>query len=206
MRFRIQFTVVTLTYTLWFFPTALAQNFTTPAPDGMASANFTGKCVTSSFFAFSYRLPEGVSLDDMSTAPNGGVDPTHRNFVLFKAYHPRGANRDVVNAAAEDRRSASDQSASSWMRALHNWNATRKDVPKQGEVGTASIGTLVLAKLEFQQSRDDGAITYETAYAYATRGYVVYFIFGSVDKDALVQLEKSMESFSANPGACRAPP
>ena len=183
-------------------PQSSAQSLTTPAPDGTPGATFVQGCVTSHFFNFTYRLPDGMSLADMSRAPNGGNDPTGRNFVLFMAHRARGINQDVVNAAAEDRRQASDSSAASWMRALHNLNKRRQDIPTQGEVESVPIGDQQLARLRFQQSRDDGVITYESAYAIGVRGYVVYFIFGSIDQAALASLERSMGYFSAKDGAC----
>ena len=119
---------------------------------------------------------------DMDQAPNTGNDPTHRNYVLFMASRDRKLSQDVVDVAAEDRRSAADPSAASWMRALHHWNATRSDVPAQGEVGSISVGGQELSQLHFQQTRADGVVTYEAAYAFGVKGYVVYFIFGSVDQ------------------------
>jgi len=179
-----------------------AQNYSTLAPDGTPGATFAQGCVTSRFFNFAYRLPDGMSLADMSKSPNGGSDPTGKNFVLFMAHRARGINQDVVNSAAEDRRSAGDSSAASWIRALHNLNKTRPDVPEQGEVESISIGEQQLSRLRFQQSRDDGMITYESAYAFGVHGYVVYFIFGSVDQAALASLERSMGYFSVKGGTC----
>jgi hypothetical protein len=179
-----------------------AQVYTTSAPDGTPGITSVPGCATSQFFQFAYRLPEGMALQDMSHAPNGGEDPTHRNYVLFMASRARGVNQDVVDVAAEDRRSASDSSAASWMRALHNWNAKRSDVPMQGEVETVSVSGQDLSRLEFQQSRQDGVITYEAAYAFGVKGFVVYFIFGSISRSALDDLAKSIRSLSIGSGNC----
>jgi hypothetical protein len=179
-----------------------AQDYTTAAPDGTPSATSVQGCISSSFFGFSYRLPEGMVLDDMSSAPNGGIDPTHKNFILFKAYRARSINRDVVDAAAEDRRSATDPSPESWMRTLHHWNSTRSDVRNQGDVESVTVGEQQFSRLRFHQLRDDGVITYETAFAIGTRGYVVYFILGSTDQVALALMEKSFETFSAEHAPC----
>lgn len=179
-----------------------AQNYTTVAPDGSPAAKFSNDCVSSNFFGFSYRVPKGMKFDDMSTAPNGGIDPSGKNFVIFKAYSPRGSNRDVVNAAAEDRRATADPSAESWMRALHRWNASRADVLRQGDVETVKVGEVQFARLRFEQSRYDGVITYEAAYAVGAQGYVVYLILGSTDQSGLDSIEKSIGSFSQRIGEC----
>src|SRR5580658_2249270 len=179
-----------------------AQEYSTPAPDGTAGATFSQGCVTSRFFDFTFRVPSGMSFDDMSNAPNGGKDSTGLNFVIFMAHRDHGLNRDVINVAAEDRRSKSDPSAASWMRALHQLNTSRSDVPVQGEVESIPVGDQQVSRLRFQQSRNDGVITYEAAYAVGVRGYVVYFIFGSIDQAVLTSMEKSMDSFSTKIGAC----
>lgn len=181
-----------------------AQVLTKPAPDGTPSATFDQDCVTSKFFDFTYRLPSGMSLDDMSNAPNGGDDPTHKNFVIFMAHRNRGINRDVVNAAAEDRRSTSDPRAASWIRALHNMNESRTDVPFQGKIEPISLGNQQFYRLRFQQSRGDGVLTYEAAYGTGVRGYVLYFILGSVIQAELATLEKSLDSFSSKADSCQA--
>jgi hypothetical protein len=189
---------------LFGFSTAycFGQTFTAPAPDGTPGIAISQGCLSSRFFEFTYRLPEGMSLSDMSEEPNGGKDPTGRGFVLFKAYKANDKNRDVVDAAAEDRRSAKDSSAASWIRALHRWNATRADVPKQDDVESTKLGAQEFSRLRFQQSRDDGVITYEAAYAIGVRGYVIFFILGSVDQRGLTALEESMKSLSTGNGAC----
>jgi hypothetical protein len=146
-----------------------------------------------------------MDFDDISTAPNGGKDSTGRNFILFKAYRPRGINRDVIDAAAEDRTLASDPSAASWMRALHRWNAVRSDVPSQGEVESVMAGDQQFSRLRFQQSRNDGVITYETAYAIGAHGFVVYLIFGSTDQTALTSMERSIDTFSNKTDGCSLP-
>jgi hypothetical protein len=181
------------------------QSYTTPAPDGSPSATFADHCVTSQFFQFSYKLPGDEELADLSLEPDGGADPTHRTFVLFKSFRAYGINRDVIDVAAEDRRAASDPSAASWMRALHNLNSHRKDVPAQGEVAYLTIAGQDFARLRFRQSRDDGVITYEAAYAFGTRGYVVFFILGSVDQARLGLLERTFDSFSSGTSICSAP-
>ncbi len=178
------------------------QSYSTKAPDGSPAATIADTCVSSQFFSFTYSLPQGISLQDLSSEPNGGSDPTGKNFVLFKAYRDRDGKRDVIDAAAEDRRSSSDPSAASWMRALYRWNSKRTDVPYQGNVNSITIGRQQFSTLLFQQTRDDGVITYEAAYAIEIHGYVVYFIFGSVDQAILVSIERSIESFSPNGGAC----
>jgi hypothetical protein len=68
----------------------------------------------------------------------------------------------------------SDPSAASWMRALYRWNTKRTDVPYQGNVESITIGRQQFSRLLFQQTRDDGLITYEAAYAIGIHGYVVY--------------------------------
>jgi hypothetical protein len=185
-------------------PICIAQSYTTNAPDGTPGISFAHGCVSSPFFSFTYNLPDELTLEDMSHAPNGGNDPTHRAYALFMASRDRGINRDVVEAAAEDRRSATDSSAASWMRALHHANATRNDVPTQDEVETVSVGDQELSRLAFQQSRSDGVITYEVAYAFGVKGYVVFFILGSVDHGTLAGLEKSIQSLSFKPDGCGA--
>jgi hypothetical protein len=180
-----------------------AQNFTTPAPDGSTSATFAADCVSSRFFDFSLRVPERMSFDDQPKAPESGKDDTRLNFVIFTAHRPHGANKDVVVAAAEDRRSAPDSGAASWMRALHDLNTTRSDVPTQGEVESVSAGDQKFSRLRFQQKREDGVITYQSAYAVGVRGYVIYFVFGSVDQNTLHSMEESMNSFTTKVGACR---
>ena len=187
---------------LGVMPLCRAQNYSTAAPDGAPSATISQDCVTSHFFSFTFRAPDGMDFDDISTVPNGGKDSTGRNVILFKAYRVRGANRDVIDAAAEDRRSANDSSAASWMRALHHWNATRSDVPSQGEVESVTAGDQQFSRLRFQQSRDDGVMTYETAYAIGVRGFVVYLIFGSTDQTVLTSMERSIGTFSNKTDAC----
>ena len=186
-------------------PLCKAQNYSTAAPDGTPAATFSHGCVTSHFFSFTFRAPDGMDFDGMSTAPNDGKDSTGRNVILFKAYRPRGDNRDVIDAAAEDRRLASDSSAASWMRALHRWNANRSDVPSQGEVESVTAGDQQFSRLHFQQSRDDGVSTYETAYAIGVRGFVVYLIFGSTDQTVLTSMERSIDTFSTKTDACSLP-
>jgi hypothetical protein len=183
----------------------VGQNYTTPAPDGSPAATFAAHCVTSKFFQFGYKLPEDEELADLSLEPDGGVDPTHRTFVLFKSSRAYGISRDVIDVAAEDRRTANNPSAASWMRALHNLNTNRKDVPAQGEVEYLTIAGQDFARLRFQQSRDDGVITYEAAYAFGARGYVVFFMLGSVDQARLGLLEKTFDSFSPGTSLCSAP-
>ena len=187
---------------LGVMPLCRAQNYSTAAPDGAPSATISQDCVTSHFFSFTFRAPDGMDFDDISTVPNGGKDSTGRNFILFKAYRVRGANRDVIDAAAEDRRSANDSSAASWMRALHHWNATRSDVPSQGEVESVTAGDQQFSRLRFQQSREYGVMTYETAYAIGVRGFVVYLIFGSTDQTVLTSMERSIGTFSNKTDAC----
>jgi hypothetical protein len=184
---------------------SVAQNHTTAAPDGSPAANFADHCAISKFFQFSLNLPQDEGLADLSLEPDGGADPTGRTFVLFKSFRAYGINRDVIDVAAEDRRAASDPSAASWMRALHNLNSHRKDVPSQGEVEYLTIAGQDFARLRFQQSRDDGVITYEAAYAFGIRGYVVFFMLGSVSQGRLGILEKTFDSFSSGTPHCGTP-
>jgi hypothetical protein len=80
-----------------------------------------------------------MSLQDISSEPNGGNDPAGKTFILFEGNRANGTDHDVVDAGAEDRRTASDSSAASWMRALHHWNTKRTDVPYQAEVESFRI-------------------------------------------------------------------
>ncbi len=204
MRLLVQMAGAVLPVLLALVVPGSAQSYTAKAPDGTPGATFAKDCVASTFFNFSYRLPQGMSLQDMSGEPKGGNDPTGKNFILFTAHRSRGIDFDVVDAAAEDRRSTTDPSAASWIRALHHWNTNRSDVPDQGDVESITIGDQLFSRLRFRQSRNDGVITYEAAYAIGVRGFVVYFIFGSVDENALKLIEESMQSFSSGSESCTA--
>jgi hypothetical protein len=179
-----------------------SQTLTTPAPDKMPAAEFNLGCVTSHFFHFTFQIPEGMGFEDLSAEPNKGIDPTHRNFIIFKAFKRRGSNQDVISVAAEDRNSAADSSAASWMRALHNWNATRADVVSQDAVESVPHPVQDLARLHFRQSRADEVLTYESAWAFGVKGYVEYFILGSVDRDTLQALDDAMGSLDLTNRGC----
>lgn len=177
----------------------LAQSFSALAPDGRPAAVITSGCATSKFFGFSYRLPEEMSPEDLSPMPGGGRDPSGNDFVLFKASRGRRLpdfNRDVLTAAASYRGNTPDPSAASFLRALRHANEEQPDIQGQGEITPLVLNHQQFATLRYQQIRDDGAITYESAYAAAMRGFVVYFVFGSIRSDSLAQMEKSIQTFS----------
>jgi hypothetical protein len=104
-------------------------------------------------------------------------------------------NRDVVNVAASYRANTPDPSAASFLRALRHANEAQTDIRNQGQVTSLLIDGQEFASLRYQQIRDDGEITYESAFATAIRGFVVFFVFGSVSNDSLAQMQQSMQTF-----------
>jgi hypothetical protein len=105
-------------------------------------------------------------------------------------------NRDVINAAASYRGNTPDPSAASFLRALHYAHESKKDIVSQGEVESITINNQQFASLRYQQARDAGIVTYESAYAASIHKFVVFFIFGSIKAADLANLEQSMQSFA----------
>ena len=89
------------------------------------------------------------------------------------------------------------------MRGLRSWNTRRSDVLTQGEVETVKIGRRsfsrsALSKHAMMSSRTKWLMP-------GNKGFVIYFIFGSVSPTRLQSIETSIRpSLPRVPGAMRA--
>lgn len=176
----------------------LNQTSGTPGPDGKPVAIVSNGCVFSQYFGFSLRLPAGMTSASLSALPAGGININPTDLVLFVAdrgYQIPNYTDDVVEAAVEYRGQGADASASNFLLQLRN----RPAVPNGtlfADFDSAEFGAQRFARLPFQQTMPDGLVTYESIDAAQIRGYVVYFIFRSLDPDALARLEQSMATFA----------
>lgn len=173
-----------------------AQTYSGQAPDRTSAALISNGCVVSKYFGFSYLLPDGMLPQEIPASSRN--DPSGEDFVLFMATRTRKLpdfNHDVLDAAAEYRAGGRDAGAAGFLRALKKANEAEPDIESQGDVHLTTLNNQEFANLLYKQRRDDGTITYESAYAIALRGYVVYFVFASISANDLAGLERSMQSF-----------
>lgn len=170
-----------------------------PGPDGLPAAVVTNGCVVSKYFGFSYRLPPGMTHDDLSALPAGGTNISPTDFIFFVADRryqmPNFYHDDVIEAAAAYRGKGPDAGASGFLRQVLNANVGQNGMlfsPTDPQMFDHQL----FIKLPFQESMPVGLFTFESVYAAEMHGYVVYFIFKSRNSDALARLEQSMQSFT----------
>lgn len=183
-------------------PAVRAQTLGGGAENGPQALTIAQGCVTSRYFDFSYRLPEGMKAQQIPNAPPAAGAP--RPVMLFVTYRDRGPHRDVAVATAEELRGEKEPSAAKWMDRLREANAGREGVVNQSSLASETVNGQKFWSLTFQQVREDGSVVNEAVYATALRGYVVSFTFGSAAQPELAAMAQSIQSFEPSATGCGA--
>lgn len=167
-------------------------------PDGRPAAVASHGCVFSKYFGFSYRLPAGMTSSTLAALPAGGTNVSASDFILFvedRVFQTPNYTDDVAEAAAEYRGKGQDASASNFLLQLRN-PTTAPNGSLFDDLDARQFGGQHFSRLRMQLAMPGGLFTYESIYATEMRGYVVHFLFKSLDPDALSLLEQSMSTFA----------